>query len=415
MPCPLRHDSDWDYWHIVQGVNISHTGVIGRRPSETQRSMSSMSSMSSMGGGIYGPMWQMIDHFDPKTNSFVPKTWAGIGGCIGECRPKNLAFIDATDVVVSNVYLRHSADWTQLFRRCHRVREEFVVVEGSVQWPNNDGLDLESGSDIVISHSSFRTGDDCLALRAGNCNTMKTPWPPGQIEPLHAVEIFNVDLVSTSCALKIEALSQKNHGDLYGIDAHDLNIHDTNRGIGLWQRVGNGSFHDIRISNVKIETKFMTAPQFWGSAEALVITTIPADSTSLRRGLTGIHNVTFENITARSEGGSLIASLHQGDTNPSALTNISLVNSSIVIAKLGNVSRAQHDLRPLPGGFGPDEIPALIDVLYVTNTAELRLSNVTLAFEGSSQYPTWSGHCLNRSQSNVTINKPYTCKGFTGK
>ena len=38
-------------------------------------------------------------------------------------------------------------------------------------------MDVESGFNVTFSNSQFVTGDDCLAIRAGNCNDMRTPWP----------------------------------------------------------------------------------------------------------------------------------------------------------------------------------------------------------------------------------------------
>lgn len=105
-----------DYWHVVQGVGITDSGVLA--PQHV---------VDHIGGGlIKGPMWQMIESFPPENFSrgFKQKPWRcpDEGGC-GDGRPKNLAFIDSSEITVQGVSLVDSSDWTQLFRRCHNVLE----------------------------------------------------------------------------------------------------------------------------------------------------------------------------------------------------------------------------------------------------------------------------------------------------
>jgi hypothetical protein len=40
-------------------------------------------------------MWQMIEKFDPAQQMWRPAEWTGAHGCADECRPKNLALVDA--------------------------------------------------------------------------------------------------------------------------------------------------------------------------------------------------------------------------------------------------------------------------------------------------------------------------------
>ena len=88
-----------DYWHVVQGINITDTGVIAPE-----------SVVEHAGGGaIVGPMWQMIASFPPPgfTRGFQHKLWKCPGGGNCEGRPKNLAFIDCERVTVRINLLLH--------------------------------------------------------------------------------------------------------------------------------------------------------------------------------------------------------------------------------------------------------------------------------------------------------------------
>jgi polygalacturonase len=92
---------------------------------------------------------------------------------------------------VANVRLVDSADWTQLYRRTSGVLLANLTVWGSQQWPNNDGVDFESCTGVVVRNSTFFTGDDGIVLASGNCNTLPSPWPepPAAYSPTRDVLI----------------------------------------------------------------------------------------------------------------------------------------------------------------------------------------------------------------------------------
>ena len=91
---------NWDSWDVIHTRNVKNTGIL------------------SEGGVLQGPMWQLIDHYDPIQNQLIPKTFAnGLYGCIGECRPRLLVFEDCSNVLIKGLVLKDSADWTQLYRR----------------------------------------------------------------------------------------------------------------------------------------------------------------------------------------------------------------------------------------------------------------------------------------------------------
>ena len=69
------YGDDWDYWHVVQGVNLTDTGVIAPE-----------GDVEGIGGGaIVGPMWQMVAAFPPPdfSRGFAHRTWKCPGG--GSC------------------------------------------------------------------------------------------------------------------------------------------------------------------------------------------------------------------------------------------------------------------------------------------------------------------------------------------
>ena len=75
-------------------------------------------------------------------------------------------------------------------------------MQGSQSWANNDGMDIESGSNYTLKNLHIETGDDCIAMRSGNCNGMRTPWQQ-PLPPLAGVHIAACNLSSSSSAIKV--------------------------------------------------------------------------------------------------------------------------------------------------------------------------------------------------------------------
>ena len=391
-PHPSAYSSDWDYWHVVQSVNASDVAIIGP------------GGMSGAGGGIVGALWQMVDRFDPVQRMLVPKPWTGAGGCVGECRPKNIAFIDCQRVTLSGFTLRDSSSWTMLLRRVDNATLSDLVITGPLDWPNGDGCDIESGSNISITRVRISTGDDAIAMRSGNCNTLRTPWPPGKIAPLSHVLISSSTLTSSSAAVKIEALFQDDHGDIDDVRVDNCDIVDSNRGVGIWQRVSGpsgGAISNVIVSNTRIQTRFMYGSGWWGSGEAVTVTTIPENRAQAAQGLRGIRNVTFVNVTASAENGCLFSARDQTVTNPNALSGLSLVNFSLTIGRWSSgPTHAIRDYRPLDADANsPQTIPALVDGLVFEHVPSVTIEGGVVTFlrpaQGYWDGPGGVGVCVN--------------------
>lgn len=410
---PADYSWDWDYWHIVQGLNVSNAGLVGY---DNVTGEVTDGSTNAAVGALVGIMWQTVDHYDTATQMYVAAPWQGLHGCVGECRVKNLAFIDSSNVTVAGVALLYSSDWTSLYRRCTAVTIAALRIAGSRSWPNGDGMDVESGADVTITRVNISTGDDCIALRSGNCNALRTPWPQpwGHISPLTRVRISNVTLASSSSAIKIEGLFQLDHGNVTSVSISDVTIVDSNRGIGIWQRIGSGVIANISVANVRAETHFMWGAPWWGSGEPLVVTSIPENANQSRFGLAGIHNVSVVNLSARSTNGALFSSRDQGNTNPAALTALALTNVSVTIvahdAATQNVF-AQRDYRPMDADAAtPNTIPANVTGMYFEHVTQATLTNCSVAFVPPAE-PYWTHVCLDgTSDSNVTRTGAWSCQ-----
>lgn len=80
-------------------------------------------------------------------------------------RPSFVQFIGCSRILVEDITLKDSPFWT-----IHPVFCDNVIVRGVTidsHFPNNDGCDPESTSNVLIENCTFRTGDDAVAIKAG--------------------------------------------------------------------------------------------------------------------------------------------------------------------------------------------------------------------------------------------------------
>jgi polygalacturonase len=81
-------------------------------------------------------------------------------------RPRMVQFYNCRNVLFSGVSFIDSPGWTFWLIACEDVNITRVRVAGCQQMINNDGIDLDGCRRVTVSDSFFRTGDDCIILRA---------------------------------------------------------------------------------------------------------------------------------------------------------------------------------------------------------------------------------------------------------
>lgn len=80
-------------------------------------------------------------------------------------RPNFIQFYDCNTVLVKGVTIHNSPMWI-----IHPVLSENVIIKDvhiDSHGPNNDGIDVESSKNVLITNSYFDTGDDCIAIKSG--------------------------------------------------------------------------------------------------------------------------------------------------------------------------------------------------------------------------------------------------------
>ena len=81
-------------------------------------------------------------------------------------RPRMVQLFNCRNVTLNGINFIDSPGWTIWMICCQNVYVSKIRVEGHQQMINNDGMDIDGCKNVVISDSFFKTGDDCLVLRA---------------------------------------------------------------------------------------------------------------------------------------------------------------------------------------------------------------------------------------------------------
>ena len=80
-------------------------------------------------------------------------------------RPKNLYFESCRDLLIEGIRLRNAGSWMQHYRDCDRLRIRDIAVFNHVSY-NNDGLNIDSSRDVVISGCNVDSDDDAIVLKS---------------------------------------------------------------------------------------------------------------------------------------------------------------------------------------------------------------------------------------------------------
>lgn len=81
-------------------------------------------------------------------------------------RPHMIQFVRCNGVRIEGVTFKDSPQWTMFIRLCEDVVVDGIRIDGNLQIINNDGIDFDSCRRVRVGNSSFKTGDDCIILRA---------------------------------------------------------------------------------------------------------------------------------------------------------------------------------------------------------------------------------------------------------
>jgi len=264
----------------------------------------------------------------------------GDGPIVPKERPyQMLIFSNCKKVTLKDVLITKAPFWTMLFADCDGVLIDGIRLYTNMLAPNADGIDITSGRNVTITNCDIRSGDDAIAI-VGYASHFEIPGFQNLRHSSENINISNCNLQSYSSGIRIGFFD---HNSVRNINISNCNITNSTRGIGIFLR-DQGSLENITVSNVNIETKLRTG-DWWGNGEPIHISAIRgkvkvAGSETEKLGV--VRNVSFTNITCKSENGILLYG-----TDESILENIAFKNITFELtdSKLNDVAGGNIDLR----------------------------------------------------------------------
>jgi len=80
-------------------------------------------------------------------------------------RPKNIYLENCSDVLIEGVRMYSAGSWMQHYRRCNHLTIRDIAVFNHVSY-NNDGLNIDSCRDVVITGCAIDSDDDAVVLKS---------------------------------------------------------------------------------------------------------------------------------------------------------------------------------------------------------------------------------------------------------
>ncbi|MBR1810173.1 MAG: glycoside hydrolase family 28 protein [Clostridia bacterium] len=246
--------------------------------------------------------------------------------------------------------------WTLHPAGCDDVLIDKIRILNDLDVANSDGIDPDHCSNVRILGCHIVCADDCICLKTSKGNA--------EYGPCENIVIDGCTLVSTSAAIKI---GTEGVGDFRNILVSNCIISRSNRGLSIQIRDG-GNVENVSYSNIIIETRRF-CPDWWGTAEPIVLTTFDRDENT-KSGR--IKNIRFFNIAAKGENGVLI---HGTENN--RIENVRFENCSVTLTKTSKWPCGLYDLRP---GVGRDVTPQNNAAFFIRHAKDIVIEKTDAAW-----------------------------------
>lgn len=240
-------------------------------------------------------------------------------------RPTAIYIENSDHITFKDFTVKDAPFWTLHPAGCDDVLIDRIRILNDLDVANSDGIDPDHCSNVRILGCHITCADDCICLKASKGNE--------EYGPCENIIIDGCTLVSTSAAVKI---GTEGVGNFKNVIVSNCVISRSNRGLSIQIRDG-GNVENITYQNIIIETRRF-CPDWWGTAEPIVITTFNRDENT-KSGK--IKNVRFFNVTAKGENGVLI---HGNADN--IIEDITFENCSVELNKTSKWPCGVYDLRP---------------------------------------------------------------------
>lgn len=242
-------------------------------------------------------------------------------------RPRLVAVENSSSVTLSGFRIIGAPMWTVHLIGSQDLQVRDVRIDNDIRLPNNDGIVIDSCTNVLVSDCVIRAADDGVCIKT---SLRKDGKPVG---PCRNVRVERCTVSTRSCAFKV---GTETHDDVSDVLFADCVAEDSNRGIGLISRDG-GRIERVWFERMKIDCR-ETPIGFWGSGEGITISALDRRAS---KPAGAIRDIVISGLSGRAEGASVLYSERVG-----LIDNVLLEAVNIEQAK-GDLGTAEMlDLRP---------------------------------------------------------------------
>ncbi|XP_042509095.1 exopolygalacturonase-like [Macadamia integrifolia] len=156
--------------------------------------------------------------------------------------PVNFRLDFVNNTLVKDITSLNSKNFHMNLFQCHGMRMQNLKIFAPWNSPNTDGIHIGDSSFILIIHSVFGTGDDCISLGSGSRN----------------ITISNV-FCGPGHGISIGSLGKyKDEADVAGITVRDCTLSGTTNGVRIktWPNSAPGLASDLTFENIIVKNVY---------------------------------------------------------------------------------------------------------------------------------------------------------------
>ena len=197
-------------------------------------------------------------------------------------RPRLVQFVKCRNIKMKDTTFMNSPGWAMLIRLCENIEVDNIRVESDQRIINSDGIDFDSCKRVRVGNSYFKTGDDCLILRA--------------MREKKSDSMVCEDIVVSNCFLDSSCQTIR-----IGCPSDDTIRNALFKNIRAKGR--NGIFFDYPVRYVRsydegyVCVSNIVFDGYTGSLRGSAVQIIVEDGVKIR----GVKNIAFKNINVKSK------------------------------------------------------------------------------------------------------------------
>ncbi len=236
---------------------------------------------------------------------------SGIGRSRKPTGPRVIEFIRCRDVLLENITVTNQARWTIHPLYCTNVIARNLLVLVTPGGRNGDGLNPDSCNNVLITNCTFRTKDDCIAIKSGK----------NQQGVDIGIPCENITVTKCTMARGYGAvcLGSEMSGGIKNITIKDCVFigKALNRGIDIKTRKGRGGIvENLVVSNIKafnLQNTILIRMDYKNNAGRLI---------EGKAGIPTIRNISFTDIEIHGKKMGKIRGMKENPIQGLTLRNI---------------------------------------------------------------------------------------------